>query len=451
LRRLVLDGHPERLPKPVFFLPGHTAYHVALAEDGRTAASLSVVGRQMRPDVYGMVNVVHVWELATGKALARRELGFSVGFEFLGFAPGVRGLAGSVSLLPPLEVKAARDESNTRQVVLQDVATGRRLLTLPQPDYFSFVHAFAPDGRTLVTATSVARPTDRGTELGASTLRFWELATGKERLAIRSPGTGNRHHYVRLTFSPDGRTLATARVDRTLQVWDAVTGGELLRRADCPSDITALAFRPDGRALATGHRDSTILVWDVGPAATAAGPAAPAPGAKELEGWWSDLAGADARKAYAAVWGLARAPRQSVALLRGRLRPAPAVPAEEVRRLIADLDSADFGRREAASRRLEQLGEQVEAALEEALKAGPSAEQRRRVEQLLAVPRPVRSPEGLRAVRAVEVLEHVGRHRQAVTREARALLQVLAGGAPDARLTREAKASLERLAGRPPG
>jgi hypothetical protein len=49
------------------------------------------------------------------------------------------------------------------------------------------------------------------------------------------------------------------------------------------------------------------------------------------------------------------------------------------------------------------------------------------------------SPETVRLVRAVEVLEHIG------TAEARELLELLARGTPEARITREAKAALTRL------
>jgi TolA-binding protein len=49
------------------------------------------------------------------------------------------------------------------------------------------------------------------------------------------------------------------------------------------------------------------------------------------------------------------------------------------------------------------------------------------------------SPENLRAIRCVELLE------QLATPEARRILQELAQGFPDARLTQEARISLQRL------
>jgi hypothetical protein len=73
----------------------------------------------------------------------------------------------------------------------------------------------------------------------------------------------------------------------------------------------------------------------------------------------------------------------------------------------------------------------------------PSAEARRRVEELLArLKQGEPTGEALRAIRAVEVLEHIGGP------EARAVLEALAKGAPEAHLTRDAKPSLERLAKR---
>jgi hypothetical protein len=135
---------------------------------------------------------------------------------------------------------------------------------------------------------------------------------------------------------------------------------------------------------------------------------------------------------------------QAVPFLKARLRPAPALDLGGIDRLLADLDSDEFAVREQATRGLRQLGEGARPALRKALAGTASAEQRRRLKALLQELGGVRSPELLRELRSVEVLEQVG------TPGARQVLESLAGGGADARLTREAKASLERLAGRRP-
>jgi hypothetical protein len=107
------------------------------------------------------------------------------------------------------------------------------------------------------------------------------------------------------------------------------------------------------------------------------------------------------------------------------------------------LDSDRFETREQASAELQRLGEQAEPALRKAMAAKPSLEASRRLRALLdRVERRTPSAEQLHALRAVEVLEHIG------SPEAQRVLQTLAEGAPEAMLTREAKAALVRLAHR---
>jgi hypothetical protein len=109
--------------------------------------------------------------------------------------------------------------------------------------------------------------------------------------------------------------------------------------------------------------------------------------------------------------------------------------------LLTDLDSDKYDRREKATRELAALGEGARAALEKFLTGTTSTEARLRARELLkGLDQPGRSPELLRQLRAVEVLEWAG------TPEARAALAELAKGMPGARLTREAQASLDRLA-----
>jgi hypothetical protein len=156
---------------------------------------------------------------------------------------------------------------------------------------------------------------------------------------------------------------------------------------------------------------------------------------------WAALADADAAKAYEAMRALGASPAQAVPWLRERVRPVKAVvERRKLARLIADLGSEDFAVRDEATRELEKLGEQAEAALRAGLAARPELEPRRRMERLLEkLNGQVLSLEALRALRALEVLEHAG------TAEAKALLADLAKGAPEARLTREARAALVQL------
>jgi hypothetical protein len=87
---------------------------------------------------------------------------------------------------------------------------------------------------------------------------------------------------------------------------------------------------------------------------------------------------------------------------------------------------------------LEGLGDLAEPALHKALDGEPSLVLRRRIERLLDklyVP----TPRQLRDLRAVELLELVGRS------DARQLLKTLADGVSGTRLTREAKSAIERL------
>jgi hypothetical protein len=140
---------------------------------------------------------------------------------------------------------------------------------------------------------------------------------------------------------------------------------------------------------------------------------------------------------------LVRKSDAGVAFMKERLRPVAAVDGKRLARLLADLDADEFAAREAASRELAQLGEGAETAIREALKGKPSAETKRRLDDLLEkLEHRALTPDELRGVRAVEALEHIG------TPEARKLLEALADGAADARLTRDAKATLKRLGGR---
>jgi WD40 repeat protein len=115
--------------------------------------------------------------------------------------------------------------------------------------------AFAPDGRTLATAS-----VDR-------TVRLWDLSKRDQPHPLGAPLTGHTAAVYGVAFAPDGRTLATASVDRTVRLWD-------LSKRDQPHPLGApltghtntvrgVAFAPDGRTLATTSIDQTVRLWDL--------------------------------------------------------------------------------------------------------------------------------------------------------------------------------------------
>jgi WD40 repeat protein len=287
----------------------------------------------------------------------------------------------------------------------------------------------------------------RGDVVAVATLdndvHLLSLRTGAGLLAI---STGEQTPF-QLAFTPDGRSLAILTVGpdqapSRLALWEARSGK---KRWEVPlpgPDAPALTFSPDGKVLATGHADGSILLWDVTGQRLAQPTRARARVAREGERLWAGLSSSDAGAAFAAGRALAAAPAEAVALLRRRLRPdthKPAGPAP-VARWVRELDSDDFATRERARAALAREGGHAEAALRQALAAKPPLEQRRQIEGLLARLAPERvPPEMVRPLRAVEVLEWAG------TAEARQFLAELAGGRPDSPLTREAKGALARL------
>ncbi len=393
-----------------------------LSQDGK-AVILQELGEE---DVFAVV-----FDAATGKQSRRAVLKYQ--------ADGMTSPDGNT-------VAWSADTETGPGTCLWDAAGKVRLLSKPDPSPFeSTPHhrvAVSPGGRYL--ASSYPR------------MRLWD-AKGRPLVGLEeAPGD---QQVFSLVFSPDGKMVAGGlgydlaewaperrfgrRSSPLIGLWESTTGRLRAKLSGHRGIAASLTFSPDGRLLASGSSDTTVLVWDVYRQRDAGARREERLSEETLGSMWEDLAEMDAARAYRAICTLIRSPSESVPFLAGRLRPVAAPSAGRVERLVADLDSRQFAARQRTARELEELQEVAEPALRKALAGAASLEYRRRVERLLeALHAPVPPPERLRQLRALEVLEAVN------TPEARRLLEGLANGAPTARLTREARASLDRLRAR---
>lgn len=103
--------------------------------------------------------------------------------------------------------------------------------------------SFTPDGRGLAS----------GGHDGAVAL--WRLEDGA-RLFLRA---GHALGITALAFSPDGATLASAG-DKTIRTWSVAGGAWKGLYADT-SYVTAVAFSSDGATLASANEEKTVRLW----------------------------------------------------------------------------------------------------------------------------------------------------------------------------------------------
>ena len=123
--------------------------------------------------------------------------------------------------------------------------------------------ATSPDGTLVakVNGNDFTAISMRSREYALDAVVILEAASGRVIHTL----TGHSAEVASMTFSPDGRRLATASYDRTIKLWDLTTGREVFTLLGHTAGLVCFTLSPDGNRIISGSYDATARVWDATP------------------------------------------------------------------------------------------------------------------------------------------------------------------------------------------
>lgn len=142
-----------------------------------------------------------------------------------------------------------------KEVHLWDTITGQSKNILKAHSEFIRCISFSTDGKMIASGS------------GDGTILLWDVVTGTRKHTL----TGPMDSVTKIKFSPDDRTLVSVSRQKTIKLWDTETGeirkylahlGRIRQQVEDKENVEDVFFSPDGSTIAIVSIDKSIRLWD---------------------------------------------------------------------------------------------------------------------------------------------------------------------------------------------
>lgn len=204
----------------------------------------------------GIDKTIRVWRAFTGEEIAR--------ISFL-------RASSDLTISPDGRYIASNDYDETKQewaTFIWEVYSGREVTRKAHDTYMSSI-AFSPDGKLLVSAECGQR--NKNSRCIKKIIRIWDVATGEDINRITYEVVYENTPPLVL-FSPDGLSvisttcdqleITTGCVQSSIRVWEVATGKEI-RRITQLGEVISARFSGNGKYILSSSNAGDLLIWSV--------------------------------------------------------------------------------------------------------------------------------------------------------------------------------------------